>query len=201
MISIIDYGMGNLRSVQKGLERVGLVAQVTNRPEETVTATGVILPGVGAFKDAIANLRRTGMAEALREVVQQRIPLLGICLGMQLLFTESEENGNHQGLDIIPGRVVRFPYGEKVPHMGWNQLHQARPSPLFTGIPNDSYFYFVHSYRCIPQGEESIGICHYGMDFCCAVQKNNILGCQFHPEKSSALGLQILRNFGYMINE
>lgn len=193
--------MGNLRSVQKGLESAGLVAQVTGHPEEVAAASGVILPGVGAFKDAVASLNRTGMAQALQEVVRQRIPLLGICLGMQLLFSESEENGNHRGLDIIPGRVVRFPYEEKVPHMGWNQLRQVRSSPLFIGIPNDSYFYFVHSYHCIPQGDESIGICHYGREFCCAVQKDSIMGCQFHPEKSSALGLQILKNFGRIVNK
>lgn len=200
MIAIIDYGMGNLRSVQKGLECAGIKAVVTSNPVEVVKAPGVILPGVGAFEDAIANLKNTGMVEAVQEVVRQERPLLGICLGMQLLFTESEENGRHQGLDLIPGRVVRFPATKKVPHMGWNQVRLVGDSPLFTGFPDQSYFYFVHSYYCEPHEPVSIGICNYGLDFTCAVQKRNLFGCQFHPEKSSGLGLRILKNFGDLCN-
>jgi glutamine amidotransferase len=196
MIAIIDYGMGNLRSVQKGLECVGITASITGDPGEAVQASGVILPGVGAFEDAIANLKNTGMVDAVREVVRQDRPLLGICLGMQLLFTESEENGRHGGLDLIPGRVVRFPVTKKVPHMGWNQVRMVGDSPLFSGLPDQSYFYFVHSYYCDPHLPVSVGICEYGLDFTCAVQKGNLFGCQFHPEKSSRLGLQILKNFG-----
>ncbi|MGE5544243.1 MAG: imidazole glycerol phosphate synthase subunit HisH [Bacillota bacterium] len=196
MIAIIDYGMGNLRSVQKGLESVGIKAFVTSSPDEVIKAAGVILPGVGAFGDAIANLKNTGMVEAVQEVVRQELPLLGICLGMQMLFTESEENGQHRGLDLIPGRVVRFPVTKKVPHMGWNRVRLVGDSPLFTGLPDQSYFYFVHSYYCDPQTPVSIGICSYGLDFTCAVQQGNLFGCQFHPEKSSSLGLRVLKNFG-----
>lgn len=196
LIAIIDYGMGNLRSVQKGLENVGIQAFVTSNPDEVAEAPGVILPGVGAFEDAIANLKNTGMIEVIKEVAFRGRPLLGICLGMQLLFAESKENGCHRGLDLIPGRVIRFPQTEKVPHMGWNQVQMVGDSPLFDGIPDQSHFYFVHSYYCDPQSSVSIGICDYGLDFTCAVQKGNLFGCQFHPEKSSGLGLQVLKNFG-----
>lgn len=196
MIAIIDYGMGNLRSVQKGLESVGIEAFVTSDPIEVTKAPGVILPGVGAFQDAIANLKNTGMVEAVQEVVRQERPLLGICLGMQLLFTESEENGQHRGLNLIPGRVVKFPVTKKVPHMGWNQVRLVGDSPLFNGLADQSYFYFVHSYYCDPHIPVSIGMCNYGLDFTCAVQKGSLFGCQFHPEKSSSLGIRILKNFG-----
>jgi len=196
MIAIIDYGMGNLRSVQKGLESVGIEAFVTSDPIEVTKAPGVILPGVGAFQDAIANLKNTGMVEAVQEVVRQERPLLGICLGMQLLFTESEENGQHRGLNLIPGRVVKFPVTKKVPHMGWNQVRLVGDSQLFNGLADQSYFYFVHSYYCDPHIPVSIGMCNYGLDFTCAVQKGSLFGCQFHPEKSSSLGLRILKNFG-----
>ncbi len=201
MIAIIDYGMGNLRSVQKGLETTGVKAFITANPAEVVDAPGVILPGVGAFEDAIMNLRNTGMVEAVQEVVRRKRPLLGICLGMQLLFTESEENGCHRGLDLIPGRVVRFPAAKKIPHMGWNQVSLQGDSPLFSGVADKSYFYFVHSYYCDPFEPVTIGTCSYGLDFTCAVQKGNLLGCQFHPEKSSSLGLRLLKNFGDLCRE
>lgn len=196
LIAVIDYGMGNLRSVQKGLESLGITASITSDPGEVVRASGVILPGVGAFEDAMAQLNHTGMVEAVKEVVRQNRPLLGICLGMQLLFTESEENGRHRGLDLIPGQVLRFPVAKKVPHMGWNQVRMMGDSPLFNGLPDQSYFYFVHSYYCDPSLPVRIGVCEYGLDFTCAVQKGNLFGFQFHPEKSSSLGLRILKNFG-----
>jgi glutamine amidotransferase len=201
VIAVIDYGMGNLRSVQKGLETAGVKSFITGNPAEVADAPGVILPGVGAFEDAIFNLRNTGMVEAVQEVVRRKRPLLGICLGMQLLFTESEENGRHRGLELIPGRVVRFPQANKIPHMGWNQVRLEGDSPLFSGVADKSYFYFVHSYYCDPCELVTAGICSYGIDFACAVQKGNLLGCQFHPEKSSSLGLQILRNFGDLCRE
>jgi len=201
VIAIIDYGMGNLRSVQKGLETAGIKAFITGNPAEVAAAPGVILPGVGAFEDAIMNLRNTGMVEAVQEVVRRKRPLLGICLGMQLLFTESEENGRHRGLDLIPGRVVRFPAANKIPHMGWNQVRLEGDSPLFSGVADKSYFFFVHSYYCDPGEPVTIGTCSYGLDFACAVQKGNLLEDQFHPEKSSSLGLQILRNFGNLCQE
>lgn len=201
MIAIIDYGMGNLRSVQKGLETAGVKSFITANPAEVAEAPGVILPGVGAFEDAMMNLRNTGMVEAVQEVVRRKRPLLGICLGMQLLFTESEENGRHLGLDFIPGRVVRFPAANKIPHMGWNQVSLQGDSPLFSGVADKSYFYFVHSYYCDPVEPVTVGTCSYGLDFTCAVQKGNLLGCQFHPEKSSSLGLRILRNFGNLCRE
>jgi len=200
-IAIIDYEMGNLRSVQKGLESLGFSALVTDNPEEVVAASGVILPGVGAFEDAIANLKKAGMIEAITEVVRRDRPLLGICLGMQLLFTESEENGLHRGLDLVAGRVVRFPETRKVPHMGWNKMRKVRESPLWKGLPEDSYFYFVHSYYCDPDEPVAIGSCEYGLNFTCMLQKRNLFGCQFHPEKSSTLGLRVLRNFGELCEQ
>ena len=196
MIAIIDYGMGNLRSVQKGLECVGITASITGDPGEAVQASGVILPGVGAFEDAIANLKNTGMVDAVREVVRQDRPLLGICLGMQLLFTESEENGRHGGLDLIPGRVVRFPVTKKVPHMGWNQVCMVGDSPLFNGLPDQSYFYFVHSYYCDPHLPVSVGICEYGLDFTCAVQRAICLGVSFIRRNPAGLDSRSLKTSG-----
>ncbi len=201
MISIIDYGMGNLRSVQKALETVGIEAEVTDDPGQVIKASGVVLPGVGAFEDAIVNLRKKGMDNAIRDVVQGGTPFLGICLGMQLLFSESEENGIHRGLDLIPGRVIRFSDDEKVPHMGWNQLEQVRPSAIYSNIPDQTYFYFVHSYYCLPEGDETIGTSSYGVSFPAAIQKGNLLGVQFHPEKSSTMGLRLLKNFAGLILE
>ncbi|MGE5403809.1 MAG: imidazole glycerol phosphate synthase subunit HisH [Candidatus Saccharibacteria bacterium] len=200
MIKIIDYGMGNLRSVQKGCEKAGLQAEITSDPDEVLKGNGVILPGVGAFGDAISQLKQTGLDKAVYETVRMGKPLLGICLGLQLFFSESEEDGIYEGLNLIKGRVVRFPPGRKVPHMGWNQLEIQGQPPLFKGIPDRSYFYFVHSYYCDPTEPVTIGLCDYGVKFTCAVQKGNIVGTQFHPEKSSALGLAILKNFGEMLD-
>ncbi|MGE5396188.1 MAG: imidazole glycerol phosphate synthase subunit HisH [Chitinophagales bacterium] len=196
MIVIIDYGMGNLRSVQKGLEQAGYEAIISSDPDEVVNGEGVILPGVGAFADAIDNLRRTGLDRAVFEVVKQQRPLLGVCLGLQLFFTESEENGLYEGLNLIKGRVVKLPPGNKIPHMGWNQMKIVGEPEIFKNIPDLSYFYFVHSYYCLPEEETTIGLCDYSLDFPCAVQKGSIIGTQFHPEKSSSVGLQILKNFG-----
>lgn len=199
-VVIIDYGMGNLRSVQKGLEKVGLTADIITGPERLYAAPGVILPGVGAFADAMENLDRAGFIPAIKEVVARGKPLLGICLGLQLLFSESEENGLHRGLDLIPGRVVKLPAGLKVPHMGWNQLEIKRQSPLLKGISNGDYFYFVHSYYVVPEDDRAIIACtEYGIKVPAIVGSGNLFGIQFHPEKSSDLGLRILKNFGELV--
>ncbi len=203
MIAIIDYGMGNLASVQNALMKLGYPTFTTNKAEDILEARGVILPGVGAFGDAIDNLRSLELDQTIYQIVDRKIPFLGICLGLQLLFSVSEENGLHQGLGILPGRVKRFelPSQYKIPHMGWNQVVTAQSARLFSGIPQDSHFYFVHSYHVVPEDHACIaGRCSYGYDFVCAVEKGNVMGTQFHPEKSSQRGLQILKNFGEMIN-
>lgn len=204
MIAIIDYGMGNLRSVQKGFERVGCEAVVTADPRVVLEADKIVLPGVGAFPDCMRNLEQGGFIEPLLKVIREGRPFLGICLGLQLLFTESEEFGVHQGLNVIPGRVVRFPErmtagGEdlKVPHMGWNQLAMTRRPPTFNGIEEGANFYFVHSFYVVPEDESVVATTTtYGVEFCSSVWKDNIVATQFHPEKSQEKGLQILKNFG-----
>ena len=204
MIAIIDYGMGNLRSVQKGFEKVGFEAVVTADPKLVLEADRVVLPGVGAFRDCIRNLEEGGFIEPILRVVRDGRPFLGICLGLQLLFTESEEFGLHKGLDIIPGRVVRFPEGmteggEKlaVPHMGWNQLTMKHGSPLFAGIPDGTNVYFVHSYYVKPDDSGVVATTTgYGIEFCSAICRDNVMATQFHPEKSQEQGLKILKNFG-----
>ncbi|SHF09326.1 imidazole glycerol phosphate synthase subunit HisH [Desulforamulus putei] len=201
MIAIIDYGMGNLRSVQKAFQRVGCQAEIVRDPAAVDAAPAVVLPGVGAFGDAMENLQRTGMIEAIYRAVDAGKPFLGICLGQQLLFESSEEFGITRGLGIFPGAVKRFPEGElKVPHMGWNQVAIARPSPLLEGVPDGSAFYFVHSYYVEPADPELV-ITHteYGLPFASVVGRRNVFGIQFHPEKSSTLGLRILENFGKMV--
>lgn len=199
MIAIIDYGVGNLASVQNAFRKVGYPSLITNRPEQILGADKVILPGVGAFPDGMTSLRKRGLLNVLYEVVEKEIPLLGICLGMQMLFSTSEEEGVHQGLDLIPGKVRRFELSGayKVPHMGWNQVRPAVHSKLFRGVPVDSYVYFVHSFYTEPQDYQvSSASTDYGIDFTCAIEKGNIFGVQFHPEKSSMVGLTVLRNFG-----
>ncbi len=201
MIAIIDYGMGNLRSVQKGFARVGCEALVTQDPAAVESAPAVVLPGVGAFADAMENLKKAGMIEVIQRVVAAGKPFLGICLGQQLLFDTSEEFGNTQGLAIFPGKVRRFPEGQlKVPHMGWNQAVKQKASPLLKGIPDGSAFYFVHSYYVEPADPElTITHTEYGLPFASVVGRNNVFGIQFHPEKSSDLGLRILQNFGKLV--
>lgn len=206
MIAIIDYGMGNLRSVQKAFERVGSEALVTNDPQQVLQAERVVLPGVGAFRDCIRNLEQGGFVEPILKVIAEGRPFLGICLGLQLLFSESEEFGLHTGLGVIPGRVVRFPdgmteAGEKlpVPHMGWNQIHLTGDSPLFSGIADNSNVYFVHSYYVKPDDPTVVAAtCSYGLEFCAAIRKDNLVATQFHPEKSQAIGLAMLKNFAAM---
>ncbi len=202
MIAIVDYGMGNLRSVQKALELLGAEAVVTDDPALLDAAQGVILPGVGAFGDAVKNLRTRQLAAPVLRQVEEQKPLLGICLGMQLLFDESEEMGHHQGLGLLPGRVVRFPEGElKVPHIGWNQLHGVRGAPL-EGIAPEAYAYFVHSYYVsAEEPSDVLATTEYGVDFASVVARGLIWGAQFHPEKSQEVGLRLLENFSRLVGE
>ncbi len=196
---IVDYGMANLRSVQKAFERVGHPAALTTDPRRVAAAGKVVLPGVGAFRDAIARLRETGLADAVRRHIDAGRPFLGICLGMQMLFARDHEDGSHAGLDVFGGDVVRFPDapGLKVPHMGWNTLRLARPAcPLFAGLPPEPAVYFVHSYFPQPSLRAIVAAeADYPTPFCAVVWKDNVFATQFHPEKSQQVGLQMLRNF------
>ncbi|WP_435009235.1 imidazole glycerol phosphate synthase subunit HisH [Tundrisphaera lichenicola] len=198
MIAIIDYGMGNLRSVQKALEAVGHGAVVVSDPDQIRGASKVILPGVGAFADAIEELRRTGLGEAFTEAVRAGKPCLGVCLGLQLLFDVSEEDGEHQGLGLLPGRIVRFASepGLKVPHMGWNTLRVRKPSPLLEGLEPEPSVYFVHSYYARPDNPaDVIAESDYPRPFAAMVGRENLTGAQFHPEKSQRVGLAMYANF------
>jgi len=200
VIGIVDYGRGNLRSVEKGLEKVGFTSEILTDPAELAVVQGVILPGVGAFADAMDALRRGGWIDPLLSYARSDKPFLGICLGMQVLFDIGEEHGEHQGLGLIPGRVVRFPAGLKVPQMGWNNVQIVREDPLLEGIPDNTYFYFVHSYYAVPDDEEVvIGFSEYGVRFPALVGQGQIWGAQFHPEKSSFWGLAVLKNFGKLV--
>jgi glutamine amidotransferase len=194
---IIDYGMGNLRSVEKALESVGGRPRISADTNDVRKAERLILPGVGAFGDAMENLRRRGMDDAIREAVQAGVPLLGLCLGLQLLFTHSEEFGSHQGLDLIPGNVRRFTGADlRVPHIGWNQVEDIQPNPLLEGIADGSYFYFVHSLYVEPENSADIlSQTEYGIRFCSIACRNKVWGAQFHPEKSQDNGKRLLKNF------
>jgi imidazole glycerol-phosphate synthase subunit HisH len=198
MIAIIDYGMGNLRSVQKAFEKVGHQAVVTSDPAQVAAAAKVVLPGVGAFEDAIAELRRLDLVKPVLQAIDSGKPFLGICLGLHMLFDVSYENGRHEGLGVLRGDVVRFdlPKGFTVPHMGWNQLDVRRPAPVLNGLADGAYVYFVHSYYVVPKDAEVIATeTDYGGPFCSMVWRDNIFATQFHPEKSQAEGLKILKNF------
>ena len=220
MIAIIDSGIANLRSVQKGFERVGYEAKIVEEPRVLKEARAIVLPGVGAFRDGITKLQEGGFIEPLLQALEEGKPILGICLGLHFLFSESEEFGLHKGLDIIKGKVLRFP-GQtsdlrpqtsdlrpqtsdkqpsaklKIPHMGWNQVWVQKEAPIFKGIPNGSYFYFVHSYYVVPEDKEMVATTtHYGISFPSSIWRENLYATQFHPEKSQALGLRILKNFG-----
>lgn len=198
MIAIVDYGMGNLRSVQKAFERLGVEAQVVSDPEVASKADKIVLPGVGAIADAIAELERTGMDAVVRESISDGKPFLGICLGFQALFESSDENGTTRGLGILPGRVVRFPAFPDlvVPHMGWNQLVFQKEVPIYKGLSEDDLVYFVHSYYAVPSEPSDVATTTaYGLDFCSSIARDNVFGVQFHPEKSQAVGLRVLQNF------
>ena len=196
MIAIVDYGAGNLRSVAKALAKLGYMAQVTSEPEVVAEAEAIILPGVGAAADAMESLGKRGLVNTLKEAVAQEKPFFGVCLGLQLLFEASEEGGWHPCLGLLPGTVRRLPPALKVPHMGWNRVRQVGDHPLWKGIPNSSYFYFVHSYYVAPQDESGvIGETDYGLTFASVVFRGNLVGTQFHPEKSGDLGLWVYDNF------
>ena len=198
MIAIIDYQMGNLRSVQKAFERVGHAAAITSDPRTLAQAEKLVLPGVGAFADAIGELRNRELVGPIREAIAAGKPFFGICLGLQLLFDVSYEDGAHEGLGIIPGEVRRFevPRQYKVPHMGWNTVDVRRRSPLLAGIDDGAHFYFVHSYYVVPKDTSVVALeASYPDPFCAAVWRNNLFATQFHPEKSQAAGLQLLKNF------
>ena len=197
-ILIVDYGMANLRSVQKAFEKLGHPAEITREPSRVAEATKLVLPGVGAFRDAIAKLNETGLSIPIVEHIQAGKPFLGICLGLQLLFTKSFEDGEYAGLDLLPGEVVRFPTiaGLKVPHMGWNQLHIKKRAPVLRNIPDDSAVYFVHSYYVVPKDPGIIATeTDYPTPFTSAVWRDNIFATQFHPEKSQQVGLSMLKAF------
>jgi len=224
MIAIIDYGMGNLRSVEKAFEKVGFDTVVTDKPEIIENADKIVLPGVGAFKDAKDGLQERGLIEPIKNHIKQNKLFLGICLGLHLLFTRSYEDGVHEGLDIVPGEVVRFntdrlnmdntgrqreaagAHGElsvvnsqklKIPHMGWNTIQEKKEVPVLKGLPVDPYMYFVHSYFVVPDRDEVVAAkTDYGVPFVSMVSVDNIFAMQFHPEKSQQYGLTILKNFG-----
>jgi glutamine amidotransferase len=205
VIAIIDYDMGNVRSVQKGFEAVGHQAVITRNRRVIADASHVVLPGVGAFGDCMRNLESYDLIDPIHQSIASGKPFLGICLGLQLLFTESEEFGSHKGLNVIAGKVVRFPSTStegglgrlKIPHMGWNAICLKKPSPLLKGLSDGCYMYFVHSYYVAPADEDMVCTAtDYGTTFVSSIERDNIFACQFHPEKSQEGGLKMLQNFG-----
>ena len=199
MIAVVDYGLGNLRSVSKAVETLGVEVEVTDSSERIEKADGIILPGVGAFHIGMQNLSRLNLLPVLHETISKGTPFLGICLGFQILFTQSEEHGIYNGMNIIRGKVKRFTHGLKIPHMGWNQVKfkiKNLKLKIWNGVSDNSYFYFVHSYYAEPEDRNVIiATTEYGHKFTSAVNKDNVWGVQFHPEKSGDIGLKVLRNF------
>ncbi len=197
MISVVDYGVGNLHSVAKALEKVGAKTRVTSDWQDVEKSEGVVLPGVGAFKDSMDAMHRSDLAKAIKAYIASGKPFLGVCVGLQMLFSESEEFGISKGLDVFPGRVVKFNQGQKVPHMGWNQIRvQKNGNPLLKGLKDNDFLYFVHSYYVVPKDPSIIAAqSSYGVDFTCMVWEKNLFGTQFHPEKSQSVGLKIYENF------
>ncbi len=204
MIAIVDYGMGNLKSVEKGFQKVGIDARVTNNPRDIDDASGIVLPGVGAFRDCIKNLRESSLITSIIGSIKKGKPYLGICLGLQILFSESEEFGLSKGLDLLKGRVIRFSFNDKdlkIPHMGWNNIKIRKRPPLLEGIDDNSFFYFVHSYYVVPDDDDIIATTtDYGIEFTSMIWKDNIFATQFHPEKSQSLGLKVLKTFGDFVS-
>jgi glutamine amidotransferase len=198
-LAIVDYGSGNLRSLKNALSYLGFAGQLASNPDQILAADKILLPGVGAFAYAMSNIIRLGLDKALAERREAGIPILGICLGMQLLLSGSEEHGEHKGLGFIPGRVQKLDCELKVPHMGWNAIVVERSIPLVVGLPESRFGYFVHSYICVPERPESIiAMTDYGRPFVSILSHDNVFGTQFHPEKSQELGLRILQNFAEM---
>ena len=198
MIGIIDYDAGNIKSVEKALQSLGQETAVTRDPETLLKADKVILPGVGAFGDAMGRLRQYGLEEVIHQIAEKGTPFLGICLGLQLLFDSSEESPGVKGLGLLPGKILRIPDGEglKIPHMGWNSLDITPGARLFRGIPQDSYVYFVHSYYLKAEDPAIVAAsAQYGVSIHASVERDNVFACQFHPEKSGEIGLRILKNF------
>lgn len=195
MIVVVDYEAGNLRSVAKAIEYLGRKVQITDKPEEVLKAEKVILPGVGAFGKAVHALEEKGLKPAIKEYIDSGKPFLGICLGLQFLYEESEENPGIKGLGMIPGKVVRFPKELKIPHLGWNTVLQKNNHPLWRDIPNACFFYFAHSYYGVPLKSVVTGWTEYGISFASAIAFENVFGVQFHPEKSQKWGLKLLENF------
>lgn len=203
MIAIIDYGMGNLHSVSKALERLGYEYEIVDTPEKLLSAEGALLPGVGAYGDAMRNLEQQGFISAIREFAASGRPLFGICLGMQLLFQESEEHGQHEGLGIFPGAIRRFQGDYKIPHMGWNRLKFLQKSPLLEGV-EEGYAYFVHSYFLQPETTNRsvlLATAEYFQEVPAIVGRQNVFATQFHPEKSGDVGMKLLENFAKMVKE
>lgn len=198
-ISIVDYGMGNLRSVQKAFESFGVKPIITSDSEEILKSDGVILPGVGAFPDAMENLKKLNLDSAIKTAAKSKVPLLGICLGMQLLFDESDEVRPTEGLGLIPGKVKKFEVDLKIPHMGWNSLNIVKKSPFLNGIKEESYVYFVHSYYAELKEDDLVADTFYGVSVPAIVSKNNVFGAQFHPEKSGDVGIQMLKNYWELV--
>lgn len=196
MLVLVDYGMGNIRSVSKALEKVGFSPIITRDPDLILRADALVVPGVGAFKDAVSNLKNLGLFSAILRHIEKGKPYLGICLGLQLLFEKSYEFGEEKGFGILEGEVILLPPQVKVPHIGWNQIWKTRESLLLEGIKDGDYFYFVHSYHVVPKRREVIAtLTDYGVEFVSSVEYQKIFGLQFHPEKSQKLGLKLLENF------
>ncbi len=199
MIAVVDYGIGNLGSVMKAFRRVGAEAVLSGERAVLDGAEALVLPGDGAFGAAMDEIRGRGLLPVLERAVAEGRPLLGICVGMQLLFEESEEHGRHRGLSLLPGRVTRFPSSLPVPHMGWNQLWPRRPHPLLAGIPPGAHVYFVHSYRVEADPAHTVAACDYGGEFAAVVARDRVMGVQFHPEKSQAVGLRMVASFARLL--
>ncbi len=196
VVTIIDYGAGNLRSVANAITKLGYQPKITSNPDEVINAQAVILPGVGAAADTMKNLRRLRLVSTIRQLIAEGRPFFGICIGLQVLFTDTEEGGRHKCLGIIPGRVKRLPSGLKIPHMGWNQVKQKVSHPIFEGIPDGTNFYFVHSYYAEPEDKSLVAAeTEYGIPICSVLTRENLIATQFHPEKSGDFGLRMYANF------
>ncbi|UCD08559.1 MAG: imidazole glycerol phosphate synthase subunit HisH [Dehalococcoidales bacterium] len=196
MIAVIDYGAGNIRNVVNAINQLGYQIQLTNDPAEVLSADTVILPGVGAAGDTVSSLKKLNLIEPVRRIIAENRSFMGICIGLQVLFTNTEEDGGQDCLNAFPGMVKKLPEGLKIPHMGWNQVKQKIDHPVFDGIPDNSNFYFVHSYYVDPEDKSFIaGTTEYGVEFCSIIAKGNVIGTQFHPEKSGDVGLKIYDNF------